>query len=266
MPFLPQFFSFFKLIFSCSFFIVQFSCLANEQTFDHDHKLWTKILKQVVVIKKQSSWVDYTSLKKDSSDIDRYIVNLQRVTLEAFSRFSRDQQLCFLINAYNSFQIKQVLLHYPIDSIVHVGSLFTSPWQKKFFRLFNLNVSLDFVEHDLIRQIFKEPRIHFAVSCASSSCPLLSDQAYTANQLDKQLEVATVNFLNNQKKNYYDPEGQTLFLSKIFDWYKNDFGKNWISFITSRIEVFKRSPANIENLTIKYNDYDWALNDLKNAK
>jgi hypothetical protein len=144
--------------------------------------------------------------------------------------------------------------HYPIDSIKDVGSFFSSPWSKEFFTLFGQPASLDYVEHELIREMFDEPRIHFAVNCASISCPPLLNEAFVAARLDAQLESAAFNFLNDSAANRL--EGDTLYLSKIFDWYEEDFTGGVIDFVA------KYRPDWVANgqPKLSYTPYDWNLN------
>ena len=145
----------------------------HAETFDHSHSDFTALLEDVVVANNFQSRVRYSEVVSRRDELDGYLGQLAGVSRASFDKFSPDQQLSFLINTYNAYQLKQVIDHYPIESIKDVGSFFSSPWSKEFFTLFGEPASLDLVEHGLIRTLFKEPRIHFAVNCASISCPPL---------------------------------------------------------------------------------------------
>lgn len=232
---------------------------ATAETFDHQHKTFTSLLSEVVVVDGHQSRVDYPKLISQRDELDQYVASLSSVTRSDFDDFSPDQQLAFLINTYNGYQLRQVIDHYPLASIKDVGSLFSSPWSKKFFTLFNEPASLDIVEHQMIRKLFDEPRIHFAVNCASISCPPLMPEAFVASNLDAQLDAATINFLSDRQANYL--EGSTLYLSKIFDWYEEDFGGNVVAFVAGYWSepsgLLKQKPNTIK---VAYSSYDWNLN------
>jgi len=232
---------------------------ATAETFDHEHTTFTALLSEVVVVNGYQSRVDYPKLIGQRDELDQYVTALSAVTRSDFDAFSPDQQLAFLINTYNGYQLLQVIDHYPLESIKDVGSFFSSPWSKKFFRLFDESTSLDIVEHQLIRQIFNEPRIHFAVNCASISCPPLMPEAFVASNLDAQLDAATINFLADRQANYL--EGSTLYLSKIFDWYEEDFGGSVVAFVAGYwpepSSALKQKPNAIK---VAYSAYDWNLN------
>ncbi|MFM8313131.1 MAG: DUF547 domain-containing protein, partial [Deltaproteobacteria bacterium] len=176
-----------------------------------------------------------------------------------------NEKLAFLINAYNALTIKWILQHYPVKSIKDTGGFLSSPWKKKFFKLFGEEQSLDGIEHGILRKDFQEPRIHFAVVCASKGCPALKGEAYTAAKLEEQLESSARNFLRDSERNYYNAEENRFFLSKIFDWYGDDFKKKLGSvqaFIVPRM-IPDTSTVKIQESTLKYLDYDWSLNETK---
>jgi hypothetical protein len=227
--------------------------------FDHSHQTFTALLQEVVVVNGHQSRVQYQQVLQQRARLEAYLSQLSQVSETQFSGFTREQQLAFLINTYNANQLKQVVDHYPIDSIKDVGSFFSSPWSKEFFTLFGQPASLDYVEHELIRKMFDEPRIHFAVNCASISCPPLLNEAFVADRLDTQLESAAFNFLNDSAANRL--EGDTLYLSKIFDWYEEDFTGGVIDFVA------KYRPDWVANgqPKLSYTRYDWNLNAANSA-
>ena len=249
------------------------------------HQLWEGLLQQHVVMIKdgQASRVDYAAMKKDRKTLQAYLTALSAVPVVTFDSWKKDEQLAFLINAYNAWTIEFVLTEYPdIDSIKDLGSLFSSPWKKEFISLLGETRSLDNIEHDLIRGSgrYDEGRIHFAVNCASIGCPALLNRAYTAAKLDSQLDLVTRNFLSDRSRNYF-LNGE-LHISPIFKWYKEDFEKGWegidsvSEFLTKYVDelglqvggtsiVVNGIPVTTRlkngTLGIAYTEYDWQLND-----
>ncbi len=223
--------------------------------FDHQHARLTTLLADVVEIRGHQSRVNYELLIERRGELDAYLEQLSSITRKEFDEFSESQQLAFLINTYNGFQLKQVIDNYPIKSIKDVGSFFSSPWSKEFFSLFDEPASLDHVEHSLIRKLFKEPRIHFAVNCASISCPPLANEAYQAGKLEAQLESAAFNFLQDKQANYLD--GETAYVSKIFSWYEEDFTEGVVAFVA---RYWSSLPVDLNEVDVKYTAYNWSLN------
>lgn len=239
----------------CSY--AQTSTSSATLSFDHSHEQFTQLLQDVVHKEGQGSRVDYVQLSENSSSLVNYLASVSSVSQQQFDTFSKDEQLAFLINAYNAYQLKLVIDHYPIDSIMDVGNIFRSPWSMKFFQLFGDDASLNHIEHDLIRKLFDEPRIHFAVNCASISCPPLQSVAYRADMLDQQLEAAAVNFLNDKNMNRVDVKEEEILLSKIFDWYDEDFDDLKGFVLSKMIDVDLAA----KQYDIDHIDYDWGLNE-----
>lgn len=268
--------------------IIQIPCLAlvslflmmpvigSAETFDHEHAAWNLLLKEYVRWNPDhtASQVDYGQLKSNRIPLDRYLDKLSALSRVEFDSFNRDQQLAFLINAYNALTIKLILTEYPdLKSIKDLGSLFSSPWKKKFFRLLGESQSLDGIEHGLIRGSgrYDEPLIHFAVNCASIGCPALLDEAYVAEKLDQQLLESTRSFLTDRSRNSFNADIGTLEVSSIFDWYAEDFTRGWRGY--DSLEDFFRTHADwitddteavgrllADPLKIEFLDYDWKLN------
>lgn len=229
--------------------------------FDHSHTSFDKLLKKHVKYQGPQSLVDYKGIKKEIPKLDNYLASLSNISKKEFQKFDENQKLAFLINAYNAFTIKLILNHYPLKSIKDIGSFFNSPWKKKFFTLLGEEMHLDGIGDDILRENFKEPRIHFAINCASLSCPSLMPFAFMGKKLNKQLAQATKSFLANSQKNRYDKKTKKLLLSKIFKWYKKDFEKTHSSvreFVAPFLDIKKK-----EKLKIRYLDYDWGLNQWK---
>ena len=253
-----------------SLIVVTISCLlmSGAHAFDHTHDQFNLLLEKYVTWDKNghNSTVNYFGFKEDQTTMVNYLENIAAVSKNEFNTFSKEEQLAFLINTYNAYTIFWVSQHHEtIDSIKDLGSLFKSPWKHKRFSLFGNVISLDFIEHKLIREQgrFDEPRIHMAVNCASISCPALRPGAYQPSRLEDQLHDSTVRFLTDNSRNHLT--GGTLFISPIFKWYKADFQKKsgsvlkWIMGYSSALSK-KFNLDNRQNIIIKYTDYDWSLN------
>lgn len=257
---------------------ILFAIVVPVSAFDHQHQQWTEALQDYVHwLDGGGSQVDYTHWQRNRDGLSRYLSQLSAVTQDEYDSWQREQKKAFLINAYNAFTIDLVLQYYPdINSIKQIGGWFRSPWRLKFFRLMGRAMSLDEIEHGYLRQrgAFDDPRIHFAIVCASVSCPALSDQAYQAQVIDGQLGAATKRFLADRQRNRYDVQHNKLFVSSIFKWYEGDFvdekkGESLLSFFYQYQQSFGGwqhvETANSVAPFIEYLPYDWSLNDWRGA-
>jgi hypothetical protein len=258
-------------------FILLVPAFSYADTFDHDHKTWNLLVKNNVHwdLNRTASQVNYSGFQNTHDFLQRYLSSLASVTPEEFDAFSREQQLAFLINAYNAFTVELILTKYPdVSSIKELGSFFSSPWKKKFFNLLGESQSLDGIEQDLIRGSgrYNEPLIHFAVNCASIGCPALLDESFVADKLDQQLLESTERFIQDRSRNRFDSDTGTLEISSIFDWYGVDFTQGWRGY--DSLDDFFRAHADwiadaesVEvlregELRVEFLDYDWKLNSL----
>lgn len=248
--------------------------LANQARAEFDHGLWDTLLKRHSVTTDGgiTTRIDYAGMQSDARALQEYLDSIASVSRSEFDSWDVDEQLAFLINTYNAATVQLVLSEYPeLDSIRDIGLLFNSPFRRQFISLFAEEVSLDDIEHGMIRgwPRFEEPRIHFAVNCAAVSCPPLRAEAYRGNRLDSQLEANTRLFLSNRQINFLS--GDTLRVSKIFDWYGDDFSRGWSGvssleeFLTSYSEELGLDTEQAKQLAegktrIRYTDYDWSLN------
>ncbi len=225
-------------------------------SFDHNHSNFDILLKKYV----KNGMVDYKGIKTEEEKLNLYLNDLSLVSLKEYSSFSKEEKLSFLINAYNAFTIKLILDNYPLTSIRKIGFLPGAAWKTDFFSLLGEKRNLDWIEHSKLRVDFEEPKIHFAIVCASIGCPPLASTAYIPKTLNSQLQSSMEIFLADKSKNKYDSSINTLFISKIFDWFSGDFTKNssLISFIKSGMKI--EIP---EDAKIKYTDYNWNLNEKK---
>lgn len=236
--------------------------------FDHGHKSWDAFLKQNVLYSQKQTLVKYQDIKKNVAPLNTYLDTLSKVSIKEYDSFTEKQRLAFLINAYNAFTLKLIVKNYPVDSIKDIGSLFRSAWKKKFFILLGEERHLDYIEHGKIRKDFKEPRIHFAVNCASISCPNLQNFAFTAEKLDSQLNISARLFILDETKNRYDSAKNKIYLSKIFKWYGGDFKNKYGHYLNYIALVISKDPKIQEKVKGKdietsFLSYDWNLNDNK---
>jgi len=248
------------------------------QAFDHGHVAWTALLRKHVLPLRggQASQVRYAGFMADRAALRAYASSLSAVSEPAFKGFNRGQQMALLINAYNAFTIELILTRYPaVTSIKDLGSLFGSPWKPKAFALLGGTVSLDDIEHGMLRERgrYDDPRIHFAVNCASIGCPPLREEAFTAERLDAQLDEQALRFLSDRSRNRYDAAAGRLAVSKIFDWYGEDFalGHRGITslpaFLARHADVLADAPADRERVRsqrapVAFLPYEWKLNDV----
>ena len=261
------------------FLVLFFLAIVNITTVSaakFDHGVWDGLLKNHVqmINQGQASQVDYRAFLQKRTELHAYLSQLSAVKANEFSTWSKPERLAFLINAYNAFTVELILTRYPkLDSIKDLGSLFRSPWKKEFIPLLGKMRSLDNVEHDMIRNPgdYNEPRIHFAVNCASIGCPALLNEAFTSAKLEAQLETVTHAFLADRSRNRFNASKGRLEVSKIFDWYGDDFERDWGSwrsldqFFAQYADSLADTPQAQQKLMtggnrIRFLKYDWALN------
>jgi hypothetical protein len=244
---------------------------AEPGPFDHQHAQFTTVLENHVRWNAEgtATTVNYTSLKADPENLENYLNSLSAVPRKKFEAWTSDKQLAFLINAYNAFTLKLIIDNYPVESIKNIGRFWQNPWRMRFFRLLEKEMHLDQVEHDIIRKpgVYDEPRIHFAVNCAAIGCPALRDRAFTADQLEEQLEDSTRRFLRDRSRNYFDTDAGVLRVSSIFRWYREDFEtggtlSEWVAGYADELADVKPHEQIIkQGVPVKFLDYDWKLND-----
>ncbi len=222
-----------------------------------------------------ASGVDYAGFAEDRQQLGEYLAALSAVSVDSYQRWNKAQRWAFLINAYNAFTIELILTKYPdLESIKDLGSWFSSPWKQEFVDLLGTKRSLDEIEHELLRGSaeYDDPRIHFAVNCASVGCPALRPEAYTAEQLEAQLEDQTRRFLADRGRNRVDVQSQTVQVSKIFGWYGDDFElgfrgadslAGFLALYADDLGLDDEQAAALAkgDYRIRHLDYDWLLND-----
>lgn len=219
-----------------------------------DNSIYAKLLHLYV----KDGRVDYQGFKNRETELDQYLKVLENVDS---GRLSHNHRFAFYINAYNAWTIKLILSAYPeISSIKELGSLFKSPWEKEICRIDGKKMSLDDIEHGILRPHFKDTRIHFAVNCASKSCPPLRSEPYEGDRLEEQLDEMTEAFINDPQNNSI--KNNTLYVSRIFKWYGEDFDNDLIGFFFkyAKGDLRQKLGNDKTKLMVKYLDYDWSLN------
>lgn len=231
--------------------------------FDHTHALWDRVLSEHV----HNGFVNYAGLSRQRFELDRYLGALERVTPEQYRSWSRAEQLAFWINAYNAYTVRLILDHYPVKSIKDIGRFWKGPFRTVFIpleRLKGRQLTLEDIEHGILRKEWKEPRIHFAIVCASKGCPALRHEAYRAPVLEKQLNEAAQQFVRDARKNRYEASNRALYLSPIFKWFRGDFEQEagTVAGYVARFadpDVADDIRGNSE-VRIEFLAYDWSLN------
>lgn len=252
--------------------------------FDHSHAAFDEVLSQYV----DNGLVDYNGLQASPQAFYAYIDTLGAVDTVSMGMWSPDQKMAYWINAYNAFTIQAIIERYPITERSLVGIFFprnsilqiSGIWNRLTFTAGGRQVTLGHIEHEILRTAFDDPRIHFAIVCASTSCPALRAEAYRADVLEHQLHQQTVAFINDPSRGTrWDEERQRLMVSKIFKWFKSDFrpagavggpagrpanvGNPIVAFIrpylenTTVVETLDRK----SNVRVAYLAYDWRLNE-----
>jgi len=216
---------------------------ANAQQFDHS--TWDAVLNKYVSTKGE---VNYKAIKNDPTKLNSYLDQLS--SAKPNKTWTKEETLAFYINAYNAFTVKLIIDNYPTKSIKDIKQ----PWDKKFISIDGKTLSLNNIEHDILRKL-DEPRIHFAINCASISCPKLLNKAFTSSDLDQQLEMVTKAFINSSENTITENK---IEISKLFTWFKGDFTTNG-----TVVDYFnKYSDITIhKKAKIKFKDYNWNLNE-----
>lgn len=266
--------------------LAAFPLTTTAQAFDHDHKPWAVLLKKHLVLLDggKASQMRYSSLAQDRAALKNYLDTLSKVSAQEFAGWTKAQQMAFLINAYNAYTAEKILTRYPdIKSIWDFGKIFGNPFKDKFFMLLDRGFSLDMIEHETLRKpgAYNEPRLHFAVNCASVGCPMLREEPFVAERLDAQLEEQTRRFLSDRSRNRYNATDNTLEVSEIFKWFSEDWTSGYRGFdnkgpaMNTREQFFAKYAALLADqpvqqkmiidrkAPIRHIDYDWALNDAK---
>ena len=241
------------LIFFC--ILIPFSFSQDERTFRNEYSyLLNKNTSIELKANILSRLVDYQSWGRDP----KHKKLIDNISNQKLSELSKNQKLAYWINTYNLLTIDLIIKTGETKSIKNQGSLFKNVWKKHKWLINEKPITLHEIEHEILRK-FGDPRIHFAINCASLSCPDLHNEPFVAKKIDSQLDDVTYNFLKNNSKGLILKDGEYLF-SKVFKWFSNDFGgkKNIRQFIANYLPKIKKSKFS------GYIEYNWNLNNIVN--
>ena len=251
------------LILVSIFFLLNVKAVQSQMDYsDFDH-----LLQKVV----KGNNVDYSQLLGDKDILVGITTIMSEISPNSHPEkfMTRNEQLAYWINAYNAFILKIVMENYPVESIKDINFIGFTIWLHK-----NLiggeEISFKSLEDDIIRKKYQDPRIHFAINCASFSCPPLKNNAYIPEILDKQLDESTRSFINDNNNFRIDSEQGIVYLSSIFDWYDDDFF-DWLKnnkniqepHLLDYIKLYYdgQITEGFYSLEIEFIDYNWQLND-----
>ncbi len=236
--------------------------------YDFSYQAYSPILTRYVI----DGLVDYQGLQADRAGLDSLVAGLAGADLKAVTG---EQKLAFYINAYNMITLRSVIDAYPVKSIKDIDGV----WDKRIWSVAGEQVTLNDIEHEILRKDFNEPRIHLAINCASKSCPPLVSQPYYPENLRDQLKLVARYFATNSAFNHLDPTQGVAHLSQIFEWFGDDFipgyYDNGLFSVLCKAEnaavtfVIKHHPAAQQeqlfpaDYQVSYLEYDWSLNELK---
>lgn len=220
------------------------------------HEMFTGVLLKSV---DEQGWVDYAALQGEDAALNAYLDQLSHAHPNA-KNWNDNESKAYWINAYNAFTLRLILDHYPTESIKDIKSgipFINSVWDIGFIKIEGKSYSLNDIEHRILRPNFKDPRIHFAINCASVSCPVLRREAYEATSLEFQLNEQARLFINDPSRNQI--EAGNVKISRIFKWFEGDFTRDsdLLTFINqySHLKIPKEA-------TLEYLPYDWRLNSI----
>jgi len=235
--------------------------------FDQQHTLWTNVLKKHV----RDDDFDYAGLKRDPTEFDAYLKQLHAVTPDELATWTKEQRFAFWINVYNAHTIELIVENYPLKTIRDLDRALglKSVFDDEFIPMQAFHpdgaddlLSLNDVEHEILRKRFKDARVHAAVNCASISCPPLRGDAFVASNLDAQLEEQMRGFVNDPARNRIDGAREELQLSEIFKWFREDFERDAGSLREYLLKFVPEQDAEVvRQAKLRYLDYDWGLND-----
>ncbi len=256
-----------KILIAAAIFISPVAASSQPGTPAPHHALFSALLADYV----RDGAVDYAALCRDPR-LPAYLQQL--AVLNPDSLPTTEAQLAFWINAYNAYTLKVICDHYPLRSIndLHLGGLFIGAligktvWDQPLAVINGHTYTLNQIEHEIIRKRFKEPRVHFALVCASKSCPPLRNEAFRGEKLDEQLEEQGRIFFFQRDKNRVDPAAKVIHLSRIIKWYRDDFGPDWPSVIGYISRFFPEPEATLlrtraDQWEVRFTRYDWTLNN-----
>ncbi|NET09079.1 MAG: DUF547 domain-containing protein [Symploca sp. SIO2B6] len=236
----------------------------------YDIDVYAEVLSTYV---DDDGWVNYAGLQADRAGLDQFNASLNTLSPEVFAEWSESERIAFLINAYNSFTLKSIIDQTPLKSSIKD---IPGVWKFRRHEVLADSMTLDHIEHGILRKEYSEPRIHAALVCGARSCPPLRNEPYTGEQLEEQLEDQVMQWFEGPYGLEIDRENNTVSISSIFDW----FGEDWkaahtpdsgfsgsdtqkavLNFISAYLEEADAEYLRSGGYRVKYLNYDWSLND-----
>jgi hypothetical protein len=223
----------------------------------------------------QGELVDYSSLASHREGLDLFIAELAGLSSQEYSTMNRHQQMALWINAYNGITLRSIIDHYPVKSIKDIDGV----WNEKEWDVAGRKVTLNGIENDILRPQYQDPRIHFALNCASIGCPPLPGQPFLPSELEQQLDQVAASFVNNPTRTRFDADKALIHTSELFTWFEEDFitgsqpteKDQHLSQIDNAVLGFLRTYADeeltgkldsVEKWSLVYESWDWSLNDV----
>jgi hypothetical protein len=241
------------------------------ELFDITHGVFNQLLNDNV----KDGMVNYAALVEahdgGASVLSPYLDSLADVKQDDFETWEISDQLAFMVNLYNAATLQLIVDNYPVDSIKEIGWWGHNAWKKKVISLFGRSISLDMLEHDIIRAQFQEPGIHFALVCAAKGCPELRSEAYVGAKLVEQFDDQSRVFLADSNKNRFDDKTGKVYLSNIFRWYGEDFASTNAELLAVLMKYWPEKVQaqlrqhNFKAIDVNYTHYDWSLNEMTDA-
>jgi hypothetical protein len=248
----------------------QFSVPLNKSTkFSYDN--YAQVLSQYV---NNQGEVDYQSLQQNRQPLDSFNQSVANLSPQTYDSWTENEKIAFWINLYNSFTLEAIIDNYPTDSIKDIPGV----WKRLKFPVMGEELTLDQIEHEILRKDFDEPRLHMGIVCASIGCPILRPEPFIGDKLDQQLDEQTVEFIALDRNFKIDKEENKVYLSSIFKWFGEDFESKFaaenqfagkdkeravLNFISQYLETQNQTYLTEGNYQISYLNYDWSLNDVK---
>lgn len=257
--------------------------VADAPAFSYEQ--YASVLEQYV---DDQGMVNYAALKKNRAELDRFIVSVGALHRESYERWDEQAQIAFWCNAYNAITLKRIIDHYPIQKGSWLNALrfpansirqISGVWDTLKTPVLGREMTLDAIEHEVLRKQFEEPRIHMALVCAAMGCPPLRNEPYVGDWLDEQLDEQSKKFLGNPEKFRSDRDDDVVYLSPILDWFGEDFKTSYtpksefdgfgeteravLSFASRYVSEREKDYLEAGEYSIEYLDYDWSLNEQK---
>ena len=244
---------------------------AAPKPFDPTYSNFAAVLQEHV----RGELIDYAALASQRNRLDSFIAELAGLSGNEFDKMERDQQMALWINAYNGITLRSIIDHYPVKSIKDIDGV----WEKKEWEVAGRKVTLNEIEHDILRPKYKDPRVHFALNCASIGCPPLPGEVFLASELEQQLNRAAAAFVANPARTWFDTDKAEIHTSELFTWFGEDFIAQFqstetdlhLSPVDNAVMGLLRRYAgeessdkldSIKNWSLVYESWDWSLNDV----